>query len=287
VQTYEPDVLDPTWLRLVDDAAIFPPGDAPLAEATAAHVERRGEWYAGLVGSFVLRDTDLPKVAGLDADLSVVVTGGAGQVAGPLGLAHRTGLSVTGVEIALRDLDDPAGNARRVVAAVDAARAEGVLDDATVVHVELPATEPSAAWLAAADVVAAAELRLKLRTGGTDAAAFPTATTLAQWVDAALDRETPFKCTAGLHRAIRHRDPATGFEHHGFLNLLVATQQLFDGGSVAEAATTLDLASPAGLITLAFNTHLASARRWFTSFGSCSVTEPLESLVATGLLEDT
>ena len=29
-----------------------------------------------------------------------------------------------------------------------------------------------------------------------------------------------------------------------------------------------------------------SARRWFTSFGSCSVTEPLESLIATGLLEE-
>jgi hypothetical protein len=287
VQSYEPHVLDPTWLRLVDDAAIFPPGNAALADATAAHVERHREWYAGLVGSLVVRDTDLPKLTGLDADLAVVVTGGAGQLAGPLALAHRTGLSVTGVEIALRDLDDPAGNARRVVAAVDAARAEGVLDDATVVHVELPATEPSASWLAAADEVAAAELRLKLRTGGTDAAAFPTAATLAQWVDAALDRETPFKCTAGLHQAIRHRDPETGFEHHGFLNLLVATQQLFDGGSVADAAGTLDLDRPAELITLAFNTHLAFARRWFTSFGSCSVTEPLESLIATGLLEDT
>ncbi len=286
MQSYEPHVLDPTWLRLVDDAAIFPPGNAPLDDAATAHLERRHAWFAGLVGSLVVRDTDLPKLTGLDADLAVVVTGGAGQLAGPLGLAHRTGLSVGGVEIALRDLDDPAGNARRVVAAVDAARAEGVLDDATAVHVELPATEPSAAWLAAADEVAAAELRLKYRTGGTDADAFPTAATLAQWVDAALDRETPFKCTAGLHQALRHRDPETGFEHHGFLNLLVATQQLFDGGSVAEATATLDLDEPAELVTLAFNTDLWSARRWFTSFGSCSVTEPLESLIATGLLEE-
>ena len=287
MQSYEPQVLDPTWLRLVDDAAIFPPGNAELADAAAAHVDRRQAWYAGFVGSLVVRDTDLPRVRGLDADLAVVITGGAGQLAGPLGLAHRGELSVTGVEIALRDLDDPAGNARRVVAAVDAARAEGVLDEATVVHVELPATEPTAAWLAAADEVAAAELRLKYRTGGADAAAFPTAATLARWVDAALDRETPFKCTAGLHQAIRHRDPETGFEHHGFLNVLVATQQLFDGGSVEDAAATLDLDRPAELITAAFDTHLTSARRWFTSFGSCSVTEPLESLVATGLLEDT
>jgi hypothetical protein len=287
VDAYEPDVLVPTWTGLVDDAAIFPPGNAPLHEATAAYSARRSEWYAGLVGSFVLKDTDLPLVRGTDADLSVVVTGGAGQVAGPLGLAHKLGLSVVGVEIALRDLDDPAGNARRVVAAVDAARAEGVLDEETPVHVELPQTDPSASWLAAADEVAAAELRLKFRTGGTDAAAFPTAATVTGWIDAALDRETPFKCTAGLHQALRHRDPETGFEHHGFVNLMIATDLLFAGGSVDDATALVDLASAPDVISRAIDTDLSATRRWFTSFGSCSVTEPLESLITTGLLEET
>jgi len=286
VQTYEPGVLVPTWQHLVDDAAVFPPGDAPLPDATAAHVARREEWYAGFVGSFVLRDTDLPQVRGLDAPLSVVLTGGAGQVAGPCGIAARLGLRIAGLEIALRDPDDLAGNARRVVAAVDAARAEGVLDQDTPVHVELPATDPSASWLAAADEVASAELRLKFRTGGTEADAFPDARTVTRWIDAALDRETPFKCTAGLHQAVRHRDPATGFEHHGFLNLLVATRHLFDGLAPDEAVGIVDQASRPELVTLAMDTELSGARRWFTSFGSCSVTEPLESLAATGLLED-
>ena len=31
--------------------------------------------------------------------------------------------------------------------------------------------------------------------------------------------------------------------------------------------------------------RVAGARRWFTSFGSCSVTEPLDDLLALGLLE--
>jgi hypothetical protein len=207
-------------------------------------------------------------------------------VVGPLGLARRLGLCVAGVEIALRDLDDLAGNARRVVAAVDAARSEGVLDEETPVHVELPRTDVSASWLAAADEVAGAELRLKFRTGGIEASAFPSAAEVVTWVDAALDREVPFKCTAGLHRAIRHRDPETGFEHHGFLNLLVATQHLFDGASPGDVTAIVDETEVSTLVTTAFNTHLASARRWFTSFGSCSVTEPLESLIATGLLED-
>jgi len=282
----DPDVLVPTWTGLVDDAAIFPPGNAPLDEATAAHAARRSQWYAGLVGSFVLRDTDLPLVRGTDADLSVVVTGGAGQLAGPLALASRLGLSVVGVEIALRDLDDPAGNARRVVAAVDAARADGVLDEQTPVHVELPPADPSASWLAAADEVSAAELRLKFRTGGTEATAFPPALTVTRWIDAALDRETPFKCTAGLHQALRHRDPATGFEHHGFVNLMLATHQLFEGGSVDDAVEVVELTSAPDVVRLVRDADLAGVRRWFTSFGSCSVTEPLESLITTGLLED-
>ena len=55
--------LAPTWSGLVDDAAIFPPGDAPLPVATAAHLSRGADDGAALVGTFVLRDTDLPQVA--------------------------------------------------------------------------------------------------------------------------------------------------------------------------------------------------------------------------------
>ena len=61
------------------------------------------------------------------------------------------------------------------MAAVHAARGEGVLDDEVPVYVELPAGEPTHQWLAAADEVAAAELRLKFRTGGLEADLFPTA----------------------------------------------------------------------------------------------------------------
>jgi hypothetical protein len=32
----------------------------------------------------------------------------------------------------------------------------------------------------------------------------------------------PFKATAGLHHAPRNADPQTGFELHGFRNLLIA-----------------------------------------------------------------
>lgn len=271
------------WAAIVDDAAIFPPGDAPLPEATAAYGTRSAEDGAELVGSFVLKDTDLPLVRGFGGPLSVVVTGGAGQIAGPAGMCARTGLRLAGLEIALRDLDDLAGNARRVVAAVDAARSEGSLADEVPVFVELPHVGNTSSWFGAADEVAAAELRLKFRTGGLDATAFPAAHALARWIDAALDRETPFKCTAGLHNAVRHTG-ADGFEHHGFLNVLVATLRAFDGAAIDEVVQLLEQRDGAALVSDATDLDLAGARRWFTSFGSCSVAEPLEDLRSLGLV---
>lgn len=247
-----------TFRRLVDDAARFPPGDAPLAEAAAAYAERSGD-ARDLVGTFVVRDTDLPELRDCAAPLSVVVTGGAGQLAGPVGLCDRLGLELAGVEIALRDLDDLAGNARRVVAAA------ADLGDVPV-FVELPQGPGEASWLAAADEVASAGFRLKFRTLDLPAPV------LAAWVDAALDRETPFKCTAGLHHAVRHADG------HGFLNVLAATAALWDGGSVDDAVAALESPAPA--------VPDAAARRWFASFGSCSVSEPLEDLRQLGLLDE-
>ena len=248
------------WRGLVDDAAIFPPGDAPLHDATAAHTARSTDWWGDLVGSFVLRDTDLPLVRGFGAPLSVVVTGGAGQLAGPLGAAGRLGLQVAAVEIAVRDVDDPVGNVRRIDAALRAAEVDVPL------FVELPGPV-TAAWLTAADEVAACGHHLKLRLGNVDHALVPASPTVAGWIDAALDRETRFKATAGLHRAVRH-DPEGGGAH-GFLNVLAATRALWDGGSVDEATAVLEQRDGSVLADRLADGGVAAARRWFTSFGSC------------------
>ena len=187
----------------------------------------------------------------------------------------------------MRDLDDLAGNTRRVVAAVDAVRADGGLDEDAPVYVELPHVGSTASWLAAADEVAAAELRLKFRTGGLEAEAFPHAHALARWIDAALDRETPFKCTAGLHNALRHTGD-DGFEHHGFVNVLIATRLAFDGASTDDVVSVLEQRDAEPLLAVMDELGeqaVARTRRWFTSFGSCSVTEPLDDLIALGLVE--
>lgn len=256
----------------MDDAAVFPPGDADLADALDAWAGRRTTWYADLVGSFVVPDTALGPVPA-DVPVSVVLTTGAGAVEGVAGLAARRGLALAGLEVAVRDAADPAANVRRIDAAVRAAD----LDVPVFVEVPGPVTP---AWLAAADEVAACGHRLKLRLGNVDHALVPDADTVAAWIDAALDRETPFKATAGLHRAVRH-DPEGGGAH-GFLNVLAATQALWDGGTTADAAHVLEQRDGAALAA----TDVASARRWFTSFGSCSVSEPRDDLVGLGLLPD-
>lgn len=276
-----PAPVDPTsrtsglpeqWRALVDDAAVFPPGNAELADALTAYADREREWWSDLVGSFVVTDTALGSVpAGVP--VSVVLTSGAGAVDGVAALATRKGLGLRGLEVAVRDADDPVGNVRRIDAAARAAE----LDVPVFIEVPGPATP---AWLAAADEVAACDHRLKLRLGNVDHQLIPDAATVAAWIDAALDREVRFKATAGLHRAVRH-DPEGGGAH-GFLNVLAATQALWDGGSADDAAAVLEQRDGAALA----GTDVSSARRWFSSFGSCSVTEPLEDLIALGLVPD-
>ena len=50
---------------LVDDAAIFPPGNVPLDQAVKEHREHREAPYAALVGGFVVSDTRLADLAPL------------------------------------------------------------------------------------------------------------------------------------------------------------------------------------------------------------------------------
>ena len=281
-----PSFLD----ALVDDAAIFPPGNMPLDQAVKEHHGHREAPYAALVGGFVVSDTRLADLASLadpdrPLDLNVVVTGGAGALEPAVRWSRVDGLRLRALEIALRDGggvgDDLARNASRVVAMVDNLRSE--MGDDVEVYVETPRRTlvGDPAWLAALGEISMAGLRLKFRTGGVTADAFPSVAELASSIDAALDRETPFKCTAGLHDAVRHTDPETGFEHHGFLNVLLATRVALDGGDI-EAA----LASAEPATRLPAPEACASARRWFTSFGSCSVLDVHEDLVDLDLWKD-
>ena len=138
-------------------------------------------------------------------------------------------------------------------------------------------------WLAALDEVAALELRLKFRTGGPEPHLVPSPAALAAQIEAALDRELPFKCTAGLHHAVRRVDPEGGAEH-GFLNVLLATRASLDGEDVVEVLGETDPEALLHRLDAVGDDALVRTRRWFTSFGCCGVEDPRDDLVQLGLL---
>ncbi|MGN0064855.1 MAG: hypothetical protein ACI379_11485 [Nocardioides sp.] len=243
------DDLPATWLGLFHDTSVWDrEGDV------GGRLDALGQ--GGAVGSVCVSEDQLPDVPEGAARIRVAARGGAGVVPGVARLAARRDVDLVGLDVALRDEDDLASNARRVLAAVDAARAEGDLAEETPVHLVLPAGPASYGWLAAADVAAEAELGVGLRTGGAQDVG-----EVASWIDAALDRGVPFVGVDGPAHAV------TGPAGAGFANLLLATAALWDGAG-AEAATqllaTTDATAVAGLLTERGD-DLVRARRWLVS----------------------
>jgi hypothetical protein len=136
--------------------------------------------------------------------------------------------------------------------------------------------------------VAERGLRLKFRTGGLVATAYPSEHDLAAAVVAATSAGAAFKCTAGLHRAVRHRGADDGFEHHGFLNVLLATDVALTGADVDAVRAVLATRDGAELdvrLRALDLERVGQARRSFGSFGTCSVDEPIADLTALGLVD--
>ncbi|SCE80578.1 hypothetical protein GA0074696_0969 [Micromonospora purpureochromogenes] len=268
---------------LVDDAAVFPPGSASLPDAVAAHREHRDAWYAGLVGPLLLPASALPALADL------------------LGPGERLAVGVIG-DLPIGQLDaalaeaDPRITVRQVEAAV-AKRGEdpqpglaGLLKLAerltsVDVHAEVPLTF---GLTGALDTLAAARadglpVAAKFRTGGLAAELFPTPVELAAVICACRDRALPFKLTAGLHHALRHLDPETGFTHHGFGNVLAATLAAAQGAEVDAVAALLAATDPLPLVEQA-RARRDEERPLWIGFGSCSILEPLTDLIRLALV---
>lgn len=268
--------------RLFDDAAIFPPGNAPMALAVPAYATSRASADAARIGAFVCSAGRLDELRealpeGSRLPLALVVPGGADDLAPALAVvASDARLQLCGVEL-------PAGDAgvARTLAAVDAAVPPDV-----PAYVELRFDAHVDHYVG---TVATAAHRVKLRTGGTTAEAVPSSAALAVALVACGRRDVRFKLTAGLHSAVRHRDPVTGFEHHGFLNVQAALDSAVHGGSVAEVVAWLEEHDVATVQHWARAVDVERAclvRERFVGFGACSTADPLCELRALGLLPD-
>ena len=260
---------------LIDDAAVFPPGNAPLPEAVTAHRVHRTSWYAPLVGPLLVPASRVGDLAVLGEDLEVGLIGDTGLA----GLDHALTASVTirqvEIPVAKRG-EDPLPGLRDLLSW---ASGQAAVD----VYAEIPLTE---GYIAALDELAAhTGVAPKFRTGGLAAELFPSPHTLAFAIVACAQRGLRFKLTAGLHRAIRHTDPSTGFDHHGFLNVLVASAAAAEGAEVDDVAALLAQTSRTSVLTRA-QRLLHTERPLWIGFGSCSISEPLDDLIDLDLLPE-
>ncbi|MFF7589214.1 hypothetical protein ACFZCK_17160 [Kitasatospora purpeofusca] len=279
--------VPPLFQGLFDDAAVFPPGNLPVAEAVPAHLAHRAAPYADAVGPLLCgagrlgelaaavgatTGTAVPAADGTGPRLRVglVLPGGSSEL-GPA-LTAAAPFAVAGVELATRD-------ASEAVAALDL-----LLPPDVPAAVELPRELLRGDGLEEVlDVLVDSPYRAKFRTGGVVAGAFPDEAELAGFLTGCAQRGLPYKCTAGLHHAVRHTDPATGFEHHGFLNVLLAAAET-DPKAAAEILAERSGAVLAEAVRSLTDRQVTVIRNSFTAFGTCSIAEPLDDLAALGLL---
>jgi hypothetical protein len=256
--------------RLFDDAAMFPPGNASAETAIHEHLQHRARWYSSLVGPLLVHHGRWEEFVSAHGragapPLRVVVLEPPQH-----GLDAVPGVQVIGYELPATDpLVLPAGDLPTAVELVDPDRR--LVDLARI----------AAARLAGADVIA------KYRTGGTVAAAFPSEEDVVEVIGPAVRLGVPLKFTAGLHHAVRYTDAATGFEHHGFLNLMLAVKSALEGAEEIDGAAQLALRDPevvAGSIRGWSGDDVRAVRRSFRSFGCCGVEEPVADAVSLGLV---
>ncbi len=191
--------------------------------------------------------------------------------------------TVAALPVELRALEVAVPADVTATALVETLDAAGI-DDAVEVFVEVPRDERRPDIIAA---LPSTRYKAKFRTGGIKAELYPDESELAAAIKAVVDAGVPYKATAGLHHAIRNTDPETGFEQHGFLNLLLATDAAVRGADADELVRILaerDGSAIAERIAALPEQRVAATRAAFRSFGTCSVSDPLTEMIELGLL---
>jgi hypothetical protein len=247
-QNAKTDLRHALFGGLIDHAPTFPPEQLPLDQGLAEHRRVRETEHGWIVNRFVCPASKLGELGDEPLRLSVVLDTGE-----------------------LPPADDR-------IEAVEAAGidSEVLFDAAPEIYFELPLRHDVSFRILQLRELG---IRAKVRCGGS---VIPTVPALAELVQACRRLEVPFKATAGLHQPLRHDD------EHGFLNLLAAAVFGDEEDALEEEdphafAVTGDVfrwrnrEAGADEITVV-------RRELFVSFGSCSAQEPIDGLVALGLL---
>jgi hypothetical protein len=288
---------------VIDYAGLFPPANFSMADAVAEYLALLNGPESWLVSRFVCPATRLDELADelesqkaeIGFGISVVGTGGQDAAAFAKGIVQdASNLAVFSSrcsDICSLEAYEVKAPPIEVKAALRALGPFRELD----VFVEIPwddSLHDNLHLLAESDWLGA-----KGRTGGLDASAFPSSEKLASFIQECLNLSVAFKLTAGLHHPVRHLDPEINVMSHGFLNVLLAAcltdehelsrkeiVKILEETDPAAFTFTQDGAEWKGLQTTLDG--IEDMRGIFVSYGSCSVSEPMEGLQALNLLEE-
>lgn len=315
---------------ILDYAGLFPPAQLPLDQAIRNYARYRQDADAWMLGRFVIPATRLPELEpfadeffplGTRLDLSVLGQGSPavaeflmnwyGDMQAIDGLRQRLGdrVRITSIELKLPEAaptDFPVSLVGGTFPTVDN---ENMIDKENNAGLVCFIEPGSSSTSRAALEHMFANIKdwrtkpkhceypgLKVRCGGLEASAFPSAEQLAFAIAGCRDTDILLKFTAGLHHPIRRFDASVQTKMHGFLNV-------FGAGVLAHARTLsaeqlrpiIEDEDPASFrfdderfhwkdlsATVA---EIDRARRVaVSSFGSCSFDEPRDDLRALGLL---
>jgi len=266
---------------LFDDAAVFPPGLAPLPQAVADHIARRSRSYADLVGPLLLPASAIEELLHLERSeqLDVALVGRPGTDLRLVGdslslLGEAPGVPPAGVEIGWSP---------------DWRQA---LTWGAALSVEVPRGNEQGRALT--DIQQRPDSRqrvqAKLRTGSTTDSPVPTPTELATFIRVCIDHDLSFKLTGGLHQALSHTTDE-GEDRFGFLNVIAATRwALAHGAEIPEMESLLSQRDPVPILDIITRMSQADAsvvRAFFTAYGCCGVMDPIGDLAALGLIKET
>lgn len=264
---------------LVDDAAVFPPGSAPLSRALAEHREHRAAWYADIVGPLLVPASGIAELVALTGEggpLRVVVVARPGtpapDVVEAVAAARGTSVEIVGVEMGWQEgwRDLPLGDLPLVL--------------------EIPRGDDRDRALA--DVRDGQQegrrVLAKLRTGATPTWEWPDEDELARFLRDATQLGIQVKLTGGLHHVVRGEHD--GQPQHGLLNVLVALDAAQHDSLAPDVDALAALLAERDPTVLAEEVagweddEAARVRTTLTAYGCCGVTDPIIELSALNLV---
>ena len=285
----------------IDYAGLFPPAGLGMSEAVANYASYRTGPHAWALGRFVVPAGRLVELEQAAADCFLPSNGW--RIAALLGSDPTRELEAIG-EFNCRHAAEGAGAAAVDVVEAKADSAEAAerllarIPGYLQPYIEIPVSGDPAPL---ATAVGRAGGRLKVRTGGVTADAFPSAADLARFLRACVQAGVPFKATAGLHHPLRAEyrltyEPGSACgTMFGFLNLFLATAFVSAGMDDAAVERLLEerdrpaLRFDAGGVEwrgrrIDLETLRRARESGIVSFGSCSFTEPIADLQSLDLL---